>query len=47
MAYLNNHINVVHEQIQFFKCKICTKGFSTKGNLKKHINAIHGKNKVI
>jgi uncharacterized Zn-finger protein len=36
---LNQHICIVHEQIKKYSCSECNQLFSTRGNLKKHIQS--------
>ena len=40
-TYSKKHILAVHECKKLYKCMICEKSFSQKGNLNTHIVAVH------
>ena len=40
-SYLKKHIDIIHFKIKHFKCKLCSKTFGQKNNLKRHEDTTH------
>ena len=38
---LQAHVEAVHLQKRYFKCKICSKNYQTKYALNRHMNTVH------
>ena len=42
---MKKHVKTVHEKVKNYRCRMCTKRFATRSNLKRHVKLVHEKKK--